>query len=86
MEFHSKVCGIPCIVKVITYRKAVPVKIWGSGMGDCDPPEPEEFEFQLLDRKGYSAAWLESKLTPADEQRIYEDFHTHLEELNQKED
>ena len=86
MKFQSKVCGIPCIVEVITYHKAVPIKIWGSGMGDCDPPEPEEFEFQLLDRKGYSAAWLESKLTPADEQRIYEDFHTHLEELNQKED
>lgn len=86
MQFQSKVCGIPCIVQVTTYSKAMPMRIWGSGMGDCDPPEPEEFEFQLLDRKGYPAKWLEAKLTPADEQRIYEDFHDHFEKLNQKEE
>lgn len=86
MQFQSKVCGIPCIVEVTTYCKAQPMRIWGSGMGDCDPPEPEEFEFQLLDRKGYRAAWLEAKLTDAIEQQIYEDFQQYLEQLNQKED
>ena len=85
MQFQSKVCGIPCIVEVTTYCKAQPMRIWGSGMGDCDPPEPEEFEFQLLDRKGYRAAWLEAKLTDAIEQKIYEDFQQYLEQLNQKE-
>lgn len=86
MEFYTKVCGIPCTVKVTTYHKAVPMRIWGSGMGDCDPPEPEEFEFQLFDRKGYRAAWLEAKLTDAVEHQIYEDFQQYLEQLNQKED
>lgn len=86
MEFQTKVCGIPCTVVVTLYRKAVPMRIYGSGMGDCDPPEPEEFEFHLLDRKGYSAQWLEAKLTPVDEQQIYEDFQIYLENLNQKEE
>ena len=86
MEFKTKVCGIPCTVVVTLYRAAIPMRIYGSGYGDCDPPEPEEFEFHLLDRKGYSAKWLEAKLTHADEQRIYEDFQKYLKNLNQKEE
>jgi hypothetical protein len=35
------------------------MRVYGSGMGDCEPPEPEEFEYQLLDRKGYRAEWLD---------------------------
>ena len=85
MKFPTKVCGIPCSVQVTVYRKAVPMRVWGSGMGDCDPPEPEEFEFRLLDRKGYPARWLERKLTPALEQKIFEDFQNYLDSLNQKE-
>ena len=86
MEFNTKVCGIPCIVVVTLYRKAIPIRIYGSGFGDCDPPEPEEFEFHLLDRKGYPVKWLEDKLTPADEQQIYEDFQNYLKNLNQKDE
>ena len=86
MEFNTKVCGIPCMVVVTLYRKAIPIRIYGSGFGDCNPPEPEEFEFHLLDRKGYPAKWLEDKLTPADEQQIYEDFQNYLKNLNQKEE
>ena len=86
MEFQTKVCGIPCTVVVTLYRKAIPMRIYGSGFGDCDPPEPEEFEFHLLDRKGYPAKWLEDKLTPADEQQIYEDFQNYLKNLNQKDE
>ena len=86
MKFQTKVCGIPCTVVVTLYRKAVPMRIYGSGMGDCDPPEPEEFEFHLLDRRGYPAKWLEAKLTTALEEQIYEDFQKYLENLNQKEE
>lgn len=86
MEFQTKVCGIPCTVVVTLYRTAVPMRVCGSGFGDCDPPEPEEFEFHLLDLKGYPAKWLEAKLTGAIEQRIYEDFQKYLKNLNQKEE
>ena len=86
MEFQTKVCGIPCTVVVTLYHKAIPMRIRGTGFGDCDPPEPEEFEFHLLDRRGYPAKWLEAKLTTALEEQIYEDFQKYLENLNQKEE
>ena len=82
MEFQTKVYGIPCTVVVTLYRKAIPMRIYGSGMGDCDPPEPEEFEFHLLDRKGYPAPWLEAKLTPDDYERLLEE--SQLEALGER--
>ena len=50
------------------------MRITGSGYGDADPPEPAEFEFRLLDRKGYPAPWLEDKLTREDHSRLQEEF------------
>ena len=85
MIFPTRINGIPCQCEVLTYRKAVPIRIWGSGMGDCDPPEPEEFEFQLLDRKGYPAPWLENKLTSSMEDELFRAFNSHLETLKNEE-
>tara|TARA_B100000929_G_scaffold275348_1_gene249193 strand:- start:857 stop:1030 length:174 start_codon:yes stop_codon:yes gene_type:complete len=48
----------------------------GSGFGDADPPEDEEFEFEVYDRGGYRAPWLERKVTEEDEidlLRIYKE-------------
>jgi hypothetical protein len=50
------------------------MRITGSGMGDADPPEGGEFDFEILDSKGRHAPWLEKKLTDADEERLYEEF------------
>ena len=85
MEFQTKVRDIPCTVVVTLYRKAVPMRIYGSGMGDCDPPEPEEFEFRLLDRKGYPAPWLETKLTSSMEDELLKEFNSHRETLKNEE-
>lgn len=72
--FESRVAGIPCQVEVLTYYPALPMRITGSGYGDADPPEDEFFEFQLLDRKGYPAPWLEKKLTQDDEARLLSEY------------
>lgn len=85
MIFPMKIAGIPCQVEVTYCQKAEEYRPFNPNIGNEGPPEPEEFEFRLLDRKGYSAAWLENKLTPAFEQEIYRAFQQHLEELNQKE-
>ena len=85
MIFPFTLNGIPCQVEVTLYQKALPMRIWGSGMGDCDPPEPEEFEFRLLDRRGYAAAWLEDKRTPVIDREIYAAFQQHLEKLKYEE-
>lgn len=75
MQFDTKVNGIPCICKVTHYSPYKPMRITGPGMGDCDPPEYEEFEFELLDRKGYSAPWLQKKVTRAIEDDLLEEYH-----------
>lgn len=59
--FDFKVSGIPCIVCVTHYEPDVPANL--SGHPDTwDPPEPGEFEYELYDRKGYRAKWLEDKV------------------------
>ena len=75
MQFNTKVGGIPCVCKVTYHTPYRPMRITGSGFGDCDPPEYEEFVFSILDRKGYKANWLEKKLIPSDKERLLEEFN-----------
>lgn len=70
------VAGIPCGVVIQSYN---PPRDWkqhtfpGAGPGDCDPPEPEEVSFFLIDLRGYPAPWLESKINEHElEQRVLE--------------
>jgi len=74
MIFHTHVAGIPCQCLVFTYEEAIPMRITGTGYGDAEPPEPEVFEFRLLDRKGYPAPWLERKLTHEDADRFLTEY------------
>lgn len=62
MEFQTYVAGIPCICKVTHYARGQAMIIHGSGFGDVHPPEPEEFEYELLDLKGNPDPWLESQI------------------------
>ena len=73
MIFQTKVNGIPCQCKVMYYRKGSPAII-RADPGDSYPPEPAEFEFQLLDRRGRVAQWLEKYLTPDVEERLYNEY------------
>ena len=87
--FSTRISGIPCQCRVIVYHPEVPMRITGPGFGDAEPPEPLEFEYEILDRKGYKANWLEQKLDDQDPSRllteylsiIYED-HYGLHELH----
>ena len=74
MEFHTTVFGIPCICKVLSYTEAKPMIIHGSGFGDCHPPEAEEFQYELLDRKGYTAPWIQNKMTSIQENQLKKEF------------
>jgi hypothetical protein len=85
MIFSYRFQGIPCQVEVTCYQKAEEYRPFNPNIGNEAPPEPEIFEFRLLDRKGYSATWLERKMTPAIERDIHRAFLSHVEELNQKE-
>lgn len=80
MIFSTRVNGIPCKCRVDNYSPGVPMRIYGSGMGDADPPEPPEFEFTILDRTGYEAPWLQKYVTDSVEARLYEEFMLWLQE------
>ena len=59
-ELLIRVCGIPAIAEVHHYTPGDPGRTWGPPER-CHPPEPEDVEFTLRDRRGYRAAWLEAK-------------------------
>lgn len=80
MEFHTQIDGIPCICKVTHYSPAKPMT--GTGYGDCDPPEEEEFTFEILDRKGYRAYWLERKVDTHVEFRLQHEYLKIVKEFN----
>ena len=72
MEFTTTVAGIPCICKVTDYQKE---KQWSQDKyGEASPPEHAIFEFEILDRKGYPAGWLEKKLTSTARDQLYSQY------------
>ena len=80
MIFDTKVAGIPCQCQVLYYQAGKPAYIEGPPENATEA-EPEEFEYEILDRKGRPAMWLQKKITPADDERLLEEFHvTVLEE------
>lgn len=74
MIFETKVNGIPCQCKVTHYLPAIPATVNGPPE-DCHEGDSEEFEFELLDRRGRPAAWLDRYITPEVEAQLAEDHH-----------
>jgi hypothetical protein len=72
---HITVCGIPAQAKVTSYTPYQPMRITGCGFGDAEPPESEEVEFELYDRNGYRAKWLEKKL---EDRQVYADVERQI--------
>ena len=79
MLFPTYIAGIPCQCNVIYATPLIPMRVYGPGMEDADPPEGGDFEFEILDRKGYRAKWLEPKITPKDVDRLYEEYRILME-------
>lgn len=74
MIFKTRINGIPCRCRVLQYEPYLPPRITGTGFGDCDPPDDEYFEFEVLDRKGYAANWLGKYITPDVEERLLDEY------------
>ena len=74
-DFETTIAGIPCGIKVLFYKYHKP---WRGSIRSC-PSDLDyygytEFEYMVLDRKGYEAEWLRNKMTSADEDRILREF------------
>ena len=65
---ETRIAGIPCLVKVIHYYHQEPD--YGTWDSDMDFYGYTECDYEIYDRKGYRAKWLESKMTSADNDRI----------------
>lgn len=77
MKFDTRVAGIPCQCEVTHYLAGVPARVTGP-WEDCYPAEAEEFEYRILTMRGKVAPWLQKKITPADDERLREEYLTTL--------
>ena len=79
-----RIDGIPCQIGIFNYLKVPPWK--GSvytAPSDLDYYGYTESEWEILDRKGYPAKWLEAKITPEIEDKINEAIEAFYEGLRE---
>lgn len=77
-EFEHRVCGIPCIVAVTSWEAYVPAKTYGPPE-NCHPEEGGCGEWEIRDRRGRPAAWLERKMSEEERERIDELVFEYME-------
>ncbi len=65
----TRVAGIPCQIEIKLFYPAAPMKYWRFEEY-WQPPQEAEIEWEILDRRGRPAPWLERKLSPAERRRI----------------
>lgn len=69
MQIQSQIQGIPCLIDV-TRCHVVKGSFNYNAPSDLDYYGYHEIEFEVLDRKGYKASWLERKMTEDDIEKI----------------
>ena len=65
---EHRIAGIPCLIGVSHYFKQEPQGYWADSDMDCYGYS--EWEYDILDRKGYPAAWLERKIDRKEQDRL----------------
>ncbi len=77
-EFETTVCGIPCIIRVLSWDEYRPAYL-GGAPENCYPAEGGDGDWELLDRKGQPAPWLERKMTGQDLARLEHEIFEYME-------
>lgn len=72
-EVVSRIAGIPCLIGVISYHQQRGSYSYHAD-SDLDFYGYVEAEWDVLDRNGRAAPWLESKMSRRDEANIYTDI------------
>lgn len=76
-EIESRVAGIPCLIGV-THYESVGGSYSYNAASDMDYYGYSDAEWEVLDRRGRKAAWLERKLTSRDHDRISAEIDQHF--------
>ena len=76
MKFPTRVDGIPCQCHVLAFSPPYPA-------GTFLSEEECTFDYEILDRKGYKAPWLERKLTDQDKDRFLQEYQDLLRQYEQ---
>ena len=75
-QMESQIAGIPCLIEITHF-----VNVKGDSStraSDWDFYGYTESEWNVRDRKGYCAAWLEKKMTSKDTARIEEEIEAFM--------
>ena len=72
--FSTQLNGEPCYCRVFHYQPASSIVITGSGYGDCEEGDAEEFEFALLNEDHKVDVKLMKAVKPSDVVRLIEEF------------
>ena len=80
-EFETAVCGIPCRVRVTEWEPYCPAVL------RADPDDSSEEEgghgtWEILDRNGRPAPWLERKITGQELAQLEHEIYNHMENDN----
>lgn len=70
-EIDTRVAGIPCLIGVVEFSYSEPDR---SADNPYDYYGGAEMAWEVLDRRGRKAPWLERKLTDADRERIEQEI------------
>lgn len=82
MLFETTVRGIKCYCEVTEYSPEVEMTITGSGFGDCEPPEPEEFYFIIRGLHGKRRMRaLEEQVDQSTRNRLLKEYKQQLLDL-----
>jgi len=78
-EIESRVAGIPCLIGVTDFSSVRGSYSYHAD-SDMDYYGYSESEWEVLDRRGRPAAWLERKLTDRERSRIDDEVFEHMRE------
>lgn len=81
MKFMTTLNGQPCYCNVTWYSAERPMVITGSGFGDAEPPEPEEFEYSIEYPEGVGNIELAAEVTEADHWRLLAEYKAHKADI-----
>lgn len=68
-EFEDRIAGIPCVIAVTYWEPYAGPRVSGPPER-CSPAEGGQGKWEVRDRSGRAAPWLEQKLTPLERERI----------------